>query len=92
MPGEQQRGIRGTLITREYPFTPADPDQFEYPVPTANNARLYRHYFRRAQAIPNLNVCGRLAAYRYLDMDKAIGLAMRVAKRLLNRAGPLVDP
>jgi UDP-galactopyranose mutase len=83
LPGDQQQGIHGTLITREYTFTPEDPNQFEYPVPTARNARLYRHYRRRAQAIPKLVTCGRLAAYRYLDMDKAIGSAMLVAKKLL---------
>jgi UDP-galactopyranose mutase len=83
LPAEQQPGIPGTVITREYPFTPQDPDQFEYPVPTASNARLYRRYRRRAQAIPKLVTCGRLAAYRYLDMDKAIGMAMRVARKVL---------
>ncbi|HVM51152.1 MAG TPA: UDP-galactopyranose mutase [Candidatus Acidoferrum sp.] len=83
LPAARKQAIRGTLITREYPFTPEDPDRFEYPVPTAGNARLYRHYRRRAQAIPKLVMCGRLAAYRYLDMDQAIGLAMRVARKLL---------
>jgi UDP-galactopyranose mutase len=84
MPKDQRQRIRGTLITREYPFTPEDPDRFEYPMPTARQAQLYRHYRRRAQATPRLVVCGRLGAYRYLDMDTAIDLAMRLAERLLS--------
>jgi UDP-galactopyranose mutase len=84
MPGYLQARLRGTLITREYPFTPEDPDRFEYPVPTAANAKLYRHYRRRARAVPKLFVCGRLGAYRYLDMDKSIDLAMRLAESFLS--------
>lgn len=84
MPPDQQR-IRGTLITREYPFSPEDPDRFEYPVPTAAQAELYRRYRRRARAVPALVICGRMGTYRYLDMDKAVGLAMRLAERLLGR-------
>jgi UDP-galactopyranose mutase len=84
MPKDQQQRIRGTLITREFPFTPEDPDRFEYPVPTVGLAHLYRHYRRRAGAVPKLIICGRLGAYRYLDMDEAIGLAMRLAQRLLS--------
>ncbi|SPE60737.1 hypothetical protein SBV1_480020 [Verrucomicrobia bacterium] len=41
MPPDQQQRIRGTLITREFPFTPEDSDRFEYPVPTACHAQLY---------------------------------------------------
>jgi len=85
MPADQQGQIRGTLLTREFPFTPEEPDRFEYPVPTADQGKLYRHYRRRARAVPGLVICGRMGTYRYLDMDKAIGLAMRLAERLLSR-------
>ena len=87
MPADRQKRIRGTLITWEFPFMPEDPDRFEYPVPTADQARLYRHYRRRAHAVPGLVICGRMGTYRYLDMDKAIGLALRLAERLLSQEG-----
>jgi len=80
---EENQGISGTLITQEYPFTPERPVDFEYPVPLARNVELYRHYRSRAAAVRGLVVCGRLGAYRYFDMDQAIGHGMSVAKRLL---------
>jgi len=89
MPADQQPQARGTLLTREYPFTPEEPDQFEYPVPTADQQELYRQYRRRARAVSGLVICGRMGTYRYLDMDKAIGLALRLAERRLIPGGLL---
>jgi UDP-galactopyranose mutase len=76
-------GIRGTVLTREHPYTPSDPDGFEYPFPDEPNALLYRTYRERADAIPHLLVCGRLGEYRYYDMDQAIARATMLAKQLL---------
>lgn len=81
-PAPERGRIRGTLITEEYPFTSAEPDQFEYPMPTRRNQRLYQHYRARAEAIPQLVICGRLGAYQYLDMDQAIEQAHAIAARL----------
>ena len=83
MASEMQQAVNGTLITEEYPFTPDRPEEFEYPIPNERNARLYHHYRTRAAAIPRLIVCGRLGAYRYFDMDQAIGHATTVAAKLL---------
>jgi UDP-galactopyranose mutase len=85
LPAAVRQQAVGTIITRDHPFTPQDPDHFEYPVPTSKNFRLYAHYRRRAAAIPKLTVCGRLGSYTYLDMDHAIAIAFRIAKRLLDR-------
>ena len=83
MPPEQQPSLAGTVLTREYPYTPSSPEDFEYPMPTPQSAELYRNYRARAAAIPRLVVCGRLGAYRYFDMDQAIGHAMTIAGALL---------
>lgn len=72
-----------SVITREVPFTPTDPNDFEYPFPDERNRLLYERYRNRAQAVPGLVVCGRLGEYRYYDMDQAIGRARVIAKRLL---------
>ena len=86
---EERSGIRGTLITQEYPFTPDRPEEFEYPVPLPRNTELYGYYRARAAAVDGLIVCGRLGAYRYFDMDQAIGHGMSIAKDLLhNHAKP----
>jgi UDP-galactopyranose mutase len=83
MPAASAQEASGTVLTRETPYTPTNPDCYEYPFPDAANAKLYAQYRRRAQAIPNLLICGRLGEYRYFDMDQAIGRAMMLAERLL---------
>lgn len=85
MQPEYARQIRGTVLTRDVPVPATNSNDYEYPFPDANNARLYRAYRRRADAIPNLLICGRLGEYRYYDMDQAIARALMLAKRLLHR-------
>jgi len=82
MPREEAAAIRGTVLTREVTVTPQDPNDFEYPFPDEANARLYRAYRERADAVPGLLVCGRLGEYRYYDMDQAIARAQMLARRL----------
>ncbi len=81
MPAEEAAVISGTLVTREYPFSPDHPDQYEYPFPSAANRGLYERYAERARISPNLLICGRLGEYRYYDMDQAIGRAMALFER-----------
>jgi len=83
MSPEEISGIKGTVLTREFTFSPEDPNQQEYPFPDRHNAELYQRYRARAEAIPGLLVCGRLGEYRYYDMDQAIGRAMMLARQLL---------
>jgi UDP-galactopyranose mutase len=85
MPSEYLRGIRGTVLTHETPFTPQDPNDYEYPFPDEANKRLYEIYRKRADGTPNLLICGRLGEYRYYDMDQAIARARVLAKRLLTK-------
>jgi UDP-galactopyranose mutase len=80
---DQRAGVKGTVITSEHPYTPRDPDAFEYPFPDHANGVLYRRYRARAERIPNLLICGRLGDYRYYDMDHAIGRALMIADRVL---------
>jgi len=81
-PGYASR-IRGTVVTRETPVSPADPDGYEYPFPDNANKSLYRQYAKLASEVPDVVICGRLGDYRYYDMDHAIARAMQVAKGLL---------
>jgi len=84
MPIEAARRVRGTVLTREVTVTPQDANDFEYPFPDEANRRLYQAYRKRAAAIPNLLVTGRLGEYRYYDMDQAIARALLLASRILN--------
>jgi UDP-galactopyranose mutase len=74
--------IRGTVVTTETPYSPADSNEYEYPFPDEANATLYAEYRRRADAVDGLLVCGRLGEYRYFDMDQAIARAMMLASRI----------
>jgi len=79
--------VRGTVLTREIPITPSDPDAFEYPFQDAANQALYQRYRLRAEQTPRLLVCGRLGEYRYYDMDQAIARALELSQRILAAEG-----
>jgi len=74
----------GTLCTLEYPYTATRSVEYEYPFPNESNRRLYSVYRARANALNDVIICGRLGEYRYLDMDQAIGRALRIAATILN--------
>lgn len=69
-----------TIITREYP------DRYEtgkvpyYPVNDDNNTRLYQQYAGRAASEKNMLIGGRLAMYKYFDMDDTIAAALDLVK------------
>lgn len=91
MPIAEQPGLRGTVLTTETPWSPTDPNDFEYPFPNLQNGELYRQYRARAEADPRVLICGRLGEYRYFDMDQAIGRALVLAKRALQLEVSILD-
>ncbi len=68
-----------TAITYEYPSTIGDP---YYPIPRPENAELYKKYERLAMATPNVWFVGRLATYRYYNMDQVTGQALATFRRI----------
>jgi UDP-galactopyranose mutase len=83
MPKPMAEAATGTVLTFETPFTPTDPNEYEYPFPDESNAQLYQLYRVRANSIPQIVICGRLGEYRYYDMDQAIGRALMLALHIL---------
>lgn len=83
MPEAEASKIKGTLLTKELPISPSDPDQYEYPFPDGLNARLFAQYSRLAAGLSDVLICGRLGEYRYYDMDQAIARARLLARRIL---------
>lgn len=77
--------IKGTLLTKEIPFSPDNPNDYEYPFPDKKNDYLYEMYRKRAEAINGLLFCGRLGEYRYYDMDQAIERAIVLAQKIIAR-------
>jgi UDP-galactopyranose mutase len=83
MAPEERTHVRGTVITREIPYSPQESSAYEYPFPDARNRELYERYRELADGRPDVLFCGRLGEYRYYDMDQAIARARMLAQRLL---------
>lgn len=68
----EQSASDKTVITLEYPI-PFNKSLIPYyPVNTETNNQLYSQYKKKAEAEKKLKLGGRLATYKYLDMDDTI--------------------
>ncbi|CAG1017059.1 partial UDP-galactopyranose mutase, partial [Burkholderiaceae bacterium] len=56
-----------------------------YPVPRPENAALYKRYEEEADALENVTFVGRLASYKYYNMDQVVGQSLAAFKRLRRR-------
>jgi UDP-galactopyranose mutase len=76
-----------TTVMKEYPLD-YDPKATRgnlpyYPVISPENMELYHSYQNLAAKIPNLYLCGRLAQYKYCNMDIAVSGALTLADTIL---------
>jgi UDP-galactopyranose mutase len=70
----------GTSVVREYPRAEGDP---YYPVPRPENEALFKRYQALADAEEKVTFVGRLAQYRYYNMDQVVAAALATADGLL---------
>jgi UDP-galactopyranose mutase len=70
---------RRTSISYEYPQADGDP---YYPIPRPENAALYKRYEALAHEHPQVTFVGRLATYRYYNMDQVVGQALATYRRM----------
>lgn len=68
-----------TSVVYEYPRAEGDP---YYPVPRSENAELYKKYKDLADATPGVHFVGRLATYKYYNMDQVVAQALTVYNKL----------
>ncbi len=68
-----------TSIVYEYPKSEGDP---YYPVPRPENAVLYKKYQALADATPGVHFVGRLATYKYYNMDQVVAQALTIAGKM----------
>ena len=68
-----------TSVVYEYPRAEGDP---YYPVPRPENAELYKKYKDLADATPGVHFVGRLATYKYYNMDQVVAQALTVYNKL----------
>lgn len=69
-----------TAIVYEYPRAEGDP---YYPVPRPENAELYKKYQQLAESMTNTYFVGRLATYKYYNMDQVVAQSLTVFKKIM---------
>ncbi len=68
-----------TSLVYEFPRGDGDP---YYPIPRPENAELYRKYEALAQATRKVHFVGRLATYKYYNMDQVVAQALTLYAKI----------
>ncbi len=77
-----------TSIAYEYPTDHGAP---YYPVPRAENQELYKRYEALARKLRDVHFVGRLATYRYYNMDQVVGQALATFRRIAGGVAPHLE-
>jgi UDP-galactopyranose mutase len=80
-----QRHVSRTSLTYEYPSDSGDPF---YPVPNAASAALFKRYQTLADKQADVWFVGRLATYRYYNMDQVVAQALSTFARIDQQLSP----
>jgi UDP-galactopyranose mutase len=70
-----------TSVVYEYPRAEGDP---YYPIPRPENAALYARYKELADRRPDVHFVGRLATYKYYNMDQVVAQALVAYRKILD--------
>ena len=75
---------KGTSYAVEYPLPYQEGETQEpyYPVLTEESQQQYMKYQELADQVPNLICCGRLADFKYYNMDQALERALQITTSL----------
>lgn len=71
-----------TSIVYEFPKAEGDP---YYPVPRPENQEIYKQYKALADATPGMYFVGRLATYKYYNMDQCVAQALAVYQQIASK-------
>lgn len=71
-----------TAIVYEYPRAEGDP---YYPVPRPENAEIYKQYQSLAAKTKNTYFVGRLATYKYYNMDQVVAQSLTTFKKIVQQ-------
>lgn len=71
----------GTSLVKEYPRGEGEP---YYPIPTTENQSRYAQYAAKAKARKDVTFIGRLAEYKYYNMDQVVMSSLNAVRSLLN--------
>lgn len=73
---------KSTSIVREYPCSEGDPF---YPIPRQENWDMYRMYKKDVESTQNVTFVGRLAEYKYYNMDQVVASALSKSSKILEQ-------
>jgi UDP-galactopyranose mutase len=82
------QNCENTTIVREYPEDFGPGKEPYYPIPAPDAQALYRKYAALADAEGAVSFVGRLATYRYYNMDQVVGMALAEFEKLRPRLAP----
>jgi UDP-galactopyranose mutase len=71
-----------TSIVYEYPRASGDP---YYPIPRSENNELYRKYQMLAASTQGVHFVGRLATYKYYNMDQVVAQALTLYSKITSQ-------
>ena len=74
------QNIKGTSIVYEYPQSEGDPF---YPIPNEANQIQYKKYQDLAEKEISVSFVGRLAEYKYYNMDQVVASALKTSSEIL---------
>ena len=74
-----------TTIVREYPEDFGPGKEAYYPIPAEDTKIQYAKYAERAEKEKGVTFVGRLATYRYYNMDQVVGMALTEYEKIKNR-------
>jgi UDP-galactopyranose mutase len=74
--------ILDTSLLLEYPTENGDPF---YPIPRKENQDLYKKYYDLSETEENVSFTGRLAEYKYYNMDQVVASALKLAENMIEK-------
>jgi UDP-galactopyranose mutase len=81
-----------TTIVREYPDDFGPGKEPYYPIPAPDASAQYQRYAELTAREAGVSFVGRLATYRYYNMDQVVGSALTLFKKLAARHAQLSAP
>lgn len=82
-----KQNVSGTTYEVEYPlpYTKENGAEPYYPVLTEQSKMLYEKYLQKSKTVDNLVLCGRLADFKYYNMDQALERALEVSRYIIEQ-------
>jgi UDP-galactopyranose mutase len=77
-----------TTIVREYPEDFGPGKEAYYPIPAPDSRELYEKYAAKAKDEKKVTFVGRLATYRYYNMDQVVAMALTEYEKLKSGSSP----